>query len=398
MDETRGKHKLFGLVLVVGVLLLFLLCGVAGAADKKPPVKVGAVLPLSGGFEIYGNLGVQGAKMAISEINAAGGVLGGRKMELIIEDNKTDPKTSVEKTEKVILRDKVVAVMGPVSSAARDAMTPVVTKHKTPLLYGIDYEGGACNRYLFCYSPIPDHYIKPLIPYLAAEYGKSFYVFGYDYVWPHKMAEAIDREVKAVGGEIKGVTYTPFGVKDFAPTIQKIAQSGAKVLMLILPGADGFTFIKQFTEFGLKKNIKLVAIASEENYLSALTPEQSEGIITCLQFVSSMDKPETKSFVERQKKMFGEKTVVTYAAESHYGLIMLLKNAMEKAKSDNKEKIIDAMGDLTITVGNGPVTMRKMDHHMVLNMVIAEFTGGKLLAKKDIGPIHPGNQCEGKKQ
>lgn len=89
--------------------------------------------------------------------------------------------------------------------------------------------------------------------------------------------------------------------------------------------------------------------------------------------------------------------MVTYAAESHYGLIMLLKTAIEKAKSDNREKIVEAMGDLTITVGNGPVTMRKMDHHMVLNMVIAEFTEGKLLAIKDIGPISPANQCAGKK-
>ena len=395
MSEVRVWKK--GCMLVLAAVLL--LGGAAlGGATEKPPIKVGVVLPLSGGFEIYGNLGIQGARMAVAEINASGGVLGGRKFELIIEDNKTDPKTSVEKTEKLILRDKVIAIMGPVSSAARDAMTPVVTRYKTPLLYGIDYEGGACNRYLFCYSPIPDHYIKPLIPYLAAEYGKSFYVFGYDYVWPHKMTEAINREVQAIGGEIKGVTYTPFGVKDFAPTIQKIAQSGARVLMLILPGADGFTFIKQFNEFGLKRNIKLVAIASEENYLGALTPDQSEGIITCLQFVSSMDKPETKSFVQRQKAMFGDKTVVTYAAESHYGLIMLLKNAIEKAGSDDKEKIIDAMGDLRITVGNGPVTMRAMDHHMILNMVIAEFTGGNLVAKKDIGPISPANQCEGKKQ
>ena len=389
----RGKIKW---VMVLVVILSFVVVLPATAGDK--PIKIGVVLPLSGGFEIYGNLGVRGAKMAVAEINAAGGVLGGRPLELIIEDNKTDPKTAVEKAKKLILRDKVVAVMGPVSSAARDAMTPVAEKYKTPLLYGIDYEGGVCNRYVFLYSAIPDHDMDKLIPYMAEKYGKSFYIFGYDYVWPHKMTEAIKRNVDKIGGEIAGIEYTPFGVKDYAPTIQKISKSGAKILMLIVPGADGFTFIKQFADFGLKEKIKIVALASDENYLLALTPGQSEGIFTALPFLASLNKPEASDFVTRQKKMFGPDTVVTWATGSHYGLVMLLKEAIEKAGSDDREKILDNMGDLTITVGNGQETMRASDHHMILNMLIGKFTGGKLVVEKDLGAITPADQCAGKSQ
>ncbi|MDM8543137.1 substrate-binding protein [Desulfococcaceae bacterium HSG9] len=363
----------------------------------KEPVKIGVVLPLSGGFEIYGNLGVRGAKMAVAEINAAGGVLDGRMLELMVEDNKTDPKTAVEKAKKLILKDKVVAVMGPVSSAARDAMTPVAVKYKTPLLYGIDYEGGVCNRYVFLYSAIPDHDMDKLVPYMGEQYGKSFYIFGYDYVWPHKMTEAIKRNAEKIDGKVVAVEYTPFGVKDYAPTIQKIAKSGADVLMLIVPGADGFTFIKQFTEFGLKDKIKIVALASDENYLKALTPEQSDGIFTALPFLASLDNPEAKDFVARQKKMFGKDTVVTWATCSHYGLVKLLAAAIKKSGGVDKEKIIDAMGDQTITVGNGPETMRASDHHVILNMLIGEFKDGKLEVKKNLGTIEPSNQCEGKK-
>ncbi len=383
-------------IAVAALLACVLLAFAPPAVAGKKPVKIGVVLPLSGGFEIYGNLGVRGAKMAVAEINAAGGVLDGRPLELIIEDNKTDPKTSVEKAKKLILRDKVVAVMGPVSSAARDAMTPVAVKYKTPLLYGIDYEGGVCNRYVFLYSAIPDHDMDKMVPYMGQKYGKTFYVFGYDYVWPHKMTEAIQRNVDKIGGKVVGVEYTPFGVKDFTPTIQKIAKSGAKVLMLIVPGADGFTFIKQFTEFGLKDKIKIVALASDENYLTALTPQQSEGIFTALPFLASLDKPEAKDFVARQKKMFGNDVVVTWATCSHYGLVMLLKKAIEKAGTDDREKIIDNMGDLTVTVGNGPETMRAKDHHMILNMLIGKFTGGKLVVEKDLGRIVPSDQCKGK--
>ena len=391
------KRREKWLIVITVVLCLAMAFPPACPAAKKP-IKVGVVLPLSGGFEIYGNLGVRGAKMAVAEINAAGGLLGGRPLELIVEDNKTDPKTAVEKAKKLIMRDKVVALMGPVSSAARDAMTPVAEKYKTPLLYGIDYEGGVCNRYVFLYSAIPDHDMDKLVPYMAEKYGKTFYIFGYDYVWPHKMTEAIKRNVDKIGGEIVGVEYTPFGVKDYAPTIQKIAKSGANILMLIVPGADGFTFIKQFTDFGLKEKIKIVALASDENYLLALTPEQSEGIFTALPFLASLEKAEAKDFVARQHKMFGPDTVVTWATGSHYGLIMLLAEAIKKAGAEDREKIIDNMGDLTITVGNGPETMRSSDHHMILNMLIGKFTGGKLVVEKDLGSITPADQCAGKRK
>lgn len=112
---------------------------------RKEPIKIGVILPLSGGDELFGSQGVQGAKMAVAEINAAGGVLGGRHFELVIEDEKTDLMTAIRETEKVILKDKVTTVMGPTSSAHHNAMLEVVTRLKTPFLYGTDYEGGALS-------------------------------------------------------------------------------------------------------------------------------------------------------------------------------------------------------------------------------------------------------------
>ena len=388
-----NKKIVFGLSIIVILLSGFGAYLYVSKTTDKRPVKIGVVLPLSGDFETYGKLGAQGAKMAVDEINKAGGVLNGRRLELIIEDNKTDPNIAVKQIRKLIQEDDVIAVIGPVSSAARDAMARVAKQFKTPLLYGISYEGNRYDRYLFCYSPIPDHVITPLVPFMAENYGPSFYIFGYDYVWPHEMSEAIIREVKKSNCKISGVEFTPFGITDFSSTLKKIRESGANVLMLILPGPDGFKFIRQFNEADMRKHVKIVAIAAEETYLQALPPEELEGIIANVHFLSSLESKEAKSFVSRQKKMFGHNTVVTYSTESHYGLIMLLQKAIEKAGTIDKEKIIDAMENLTIIVGNGPVTMRE-DHHMNLNMIISEFTDGKLVAKKNIGLVIPGNQKE----
>ena len=94
----------FKWTVVVALILGIAIALPQTAQAGKKPIKIGVVLPLSGGFEIYGNLGVRGAKMAVAEINAAGGVLDGRPLELIIEDNKTDPKTAVEKGDGVIIQ------------------------------------------------------------------------------------------------------------------------------------------------------------------------------------------------------------------------------------------------------------------------------------------------------
>src|SRR3546814_7045161 len=117
--------------------------GAAGAAAAvlpipalraAEPIKLGALLPFSGGLELFGNQAKLGLDLALTEINDAGGILG-RPVELIYEDNKTDPKTSVERANALIRRDTVTAIIGPITSNARDAMMPTMIRSKTPLLY-----------------------------------------------------------------------------------------------------------------------------------------------------------------------------------------------------------------------------------------------------------------------
>ena len=85
------------------------------AIAKNHVIRIGAVQPFSGGLELFGNQAKLGLDLAAKEINAKGGILG-RKLEILYEDNKTNPKTSVERTSKLIRRDKVLAISGPITS------------------------------------------------------------------------------------------------------------------------------------------------------------------------------------------------------------------------------------------------------------------------------------------
>src|SRR3546814_2781306 len=155
--------------------------GAAGAAAAvlpipalraAEPIKLGALLPFAGGLELFGNQAKLGLDLALTEINDVGGILG-RPVELIYEDNKTDPKTSVERANALIRRDQVTAIIGPITSNARDAMMPTMSRSKTPLLYATNYEGGGCDRYLFSFNTVPNQELERLLPVMKSRFGRS---------------------------------------------------------------------------------------------------------------------------------------------------------------------------------------------------------------------------------
>ena len=389
---TRPKFALTRRHLLAGAAI-----GIAAPSivrAQAAPFKLGVLLPFSGGLELFGQQGIQGVQMAVNEVNAAGGVLG-RQIEIVQADDRTDPRTAVERATSLIRRDEVNAIVGPVTSANRDAIKSTIERGQTPLLYATDYEGGVCSDWIACYSALPAHFVDPLLPWLQGSGSSSYYLFGADYTWPQKMNEAIRSKIEEVGGTVAGEEYTPFAVKDFAPTLRKIRDSGADTVILTLPGADGLTFVKQFVAAGMKQDIRLSFLGFNENYLPGLSADEAEGIIAPLPFMQTLDRPEAQDFVARQKAAFGDDTVVTYYAEGHYGLTMFYLDAVNRTGTDDRAAIMAALPGQTRTFGNGEVFLRPEDKHVDLNILIASVQGGQLLQQEYFGKVVAPNQCTG---
>ena len=251
MQSRRALLKQSALLAAAGVV------SAPAIIRAAEPIRIGILQPFSGGLEALGEQGYQGAKLAVDEVNDKGGLLN-RHVDYIRADDKTDPKTAVERTLELIQRDNVDAIIGPVTSANRDAIMPTIDRLKTPLLYATDYEGGVCDRYITCYSAVPEQWVKPLIPYVREHYGDAFFLVGSNYVWPQKMNAAIKNVASQVGARTVGEEYVPFGNKDFTSILRKIESSGANVLVNTVVGADAVTLVKQFTAAGLKPRVKIV--------------------------------------------------------------------------------------------------------------------------------------------
>ncbi len=361
------------------------------AIAAKTPVRIGAILPFSGGLELFGNQAKLGLDLAVKEINDAGGIMG-NPVEILYEDNKTDPKTSVERATKLIQRDKIIAATGPITSNARDAMAPTFARMKTPLLYATNYEGGACDRYIFSFNTVPNQELAKLLPHMNATAGNSYYMFGADYVWPQKMFEAAKDIVGGLGGETKGVEFTPWGVKEFAPVIRRIADSGAKVLVFALPGADGITFIKQAEGFGLLKDVTVAFLGFSEAYLGAFGAGGGQNMWVTVPLVASSDEPGTKDFVARIHKSAGSDVVISHYVMTHYNALHALKQGLEKEGRLDREAAVDGISGLSIESPTGKMSIGA-DHHATLNMYLAKTEGDGLVTAAALGSLSPKAGC-----
>jgi urea transport system substrate-binding protein len=385
---TRGlaSVRLISLACLIGCASIANTANAASAA----PIKVGAVLPFSGGVELYGKQAKLGLDLATKEINAAGGILG-RPIELIYEDDKTDPAAALDATQKLIERDGVLAVVGPITSRNLIAIAPAIERLKTPLLYATNYEGGQCGRYIFSFSTVPNQELAPLLPYMNSTFGNTYFLLGADRAWPHSMFAVAEPMIKKLGGRVVGTEYTKGTETDFAPLIARIAATKAKVLLFALKG-DGLNFIPQADDRGLFKGTTVAFLGLSETDLG-IFGGKGQNMFVVVPFVATSSIPAVKAFVAKVRAEAGADAVVSNYVMTHYNALIAMKSAIEKAGKVDKEAMIDALEGLTIKSPTGPVTMGK-NHHATMNLFLAKTKGRDLVTVRALGAIAPDPGCK----
>jgi urea transport system substrate-binding protein len=359
-------------------------------ADAAEPIRIGAVLPFSGGVELYGQQAKLGLDLAAKDINAAGGVLG-RPVEVIYADDKTRPASAVAATRELIERDGVLAIVGPITSANLNAIAPVAASLKTPLLYATNFEGGKCSRYVFSLSTVPNQELGQLLPYMNQTFGNSYFLLGADRVWPHQMFDIAQPLIEKLGGKVVGKQYTLGTETDFTPLIAQVAAAKAKVLLFALKG-DGMDFIRQADDYGLLKDTTVAFLGLSEVDLGIFRGK-GQNMFTVVPSVATSEDPSVKAFVAKAHAAAGAEAVVSNYVVTHYNTLIALKAAIEKAGKVDKEAIVDVMAGLVIPLQTGPVTIDQ-NHYATMNMFIAKTAGRELVTVRALGEIAPQPGCK----
>ncbi|TNE37600.1 MAG: urea ABC transporter, partial [Alphaproteobacteria bacterium] len=163
-------------------------------------IKFGSILDTSGPFDAYGKPMDMAMRLAIGEINAAGG-LNGEKIEIDAYDTQSNMALYTQYAQQLTRQDKVDVVHGGILSASREAIRQILRKSKTLYFYNVLYEGGVCDRNIFINGVTPAQQVEVLIPYAMKKSGKKVYVLAADYNYGQITAKWIQKYVADNGGE-----------------------------------------------------------------------------------------------------------------------------------------------------------------------------------------------------
>ncbi|OLT59471.1 urea ABC transporter substrate-binding protein [Moorena bouillonii] len=344
------------------------------SAGGEDTIKVGILHSLTGTMAISETTVVEAEKLAIKEINEAGGVLG-KKIVPIVEDGASDWPTFAEKAAKLIDKDQVVTIFGCWTSASRKAVLPVFESKDHMLWYPVQYEGQECSKNIFYTGAAPNQQIEPAVEWLLENKGKKFFLVGSDYVFPRTANTIIKEQLKALGGETVGEDYLPLGNTEVTPIISKIkaALPDGGVIFNSLNGDSNVAFFKQLKGAGLtpdKYPTMSVSIAEEE--VRQIGPEFLIGQYAAWNYFQSVDSLDNKQFVEAFKAEYGEDRVTNDPMEAAYIMVYLWKQAVEQAGTTDLEPVRKAAIGQKFGAPEGPVEMYP-NHHISKTVRIGEI-------------------------
>jgi ABC-type branched-subunit amino acid transport system substrate-binding protein len=367
------------------------------------PIKVGVITDQTGPLSFMGIANANVARMVIDEINARGGVIG-RQVELYLEDSATTDSAAEAAATKLVGHDHVDVVFGGIYSSTRQAIKgPAVVDGRTLYIYPEQYEGQECDPLIFCTGPVPAQQVEPLIPWLMRQTGaKTFYLPSADYIWPHVLNAKVREVVTDNGGAIVGEEYFPLDHTDYRETVERIMSSGADVVFntIVPPGLT--PFLEQLHDAGFStRGGHLVCTYFDENFLNLVPAEHVEGLYSCLDYYEDVSDPFSNALLARYDELFpgSAKFTAGSACSGMYRGLRLWEAAVTEAGSLDQEAVIDALDHAKIPRGpGGPAEMVPGQHHVRMNMYIAQANDGVFKVVEDLGVIDPKESLVGREQ
>ncbi len=364
------------------------------------PIKVGVIADQTGAHSFMGIAGANVAKMVIDDINAKGGILG-RPIDLYLEDGATTDSVAATKAAKLVQEDEVDVIFGGIFSSTRQAIKgPAVVEGKRLYIYPEQYEGQECDPLIFCTGPVPAQQVEPLIPWLMRQTeATKFYLPSADYIWPHTMNKRVGQVATANGGAIVGEEYFPLDHTDYRETIDKIISSGAEVVFntIVPPGLT--PFLEQLYDSGFtKRGGHIVCTYFDENFLNLVPAAHVEGLYSCLDYYQNVSDPFSAELIDRYDRLYPGDAKFTSGSgcTGLYRGLKLWEAAVEEAGSLEQDEVIRALDHAKIAEGpGGPAEMVPGQHHVRMNMYIAQANNGQFKVVENLGVIDPKECVQG---
>ena len=375
----------------------------AVGAPTGPPIKIGAIHDLTGAFAVYNEATRDIVEIAVEEINARGGVLG-RPVEVLIRDSQSSIDKYAEFANELVLGEEVAMLEGGGSSASREVIRPVIDLNDGPVyFYPAQYEGGVCDKFVFCSGEVPTQQIgSALVPYAMEHFGRTFYTVAADYNFGHPSSVWVTKFVEEQGGKVIATEFFPLDQTDFGAAINRIQAARPEIIFSLLVGNNHLGFHRQFAAAGLVDKIPIVStVFGQAGELTSLSPQEYRGLVVAFDYFPQLDNPANKAFLDRVRARHGGKLPFAIG-EFSYNIwlnFQLWAAAANKAGAIEKGRIIETLeSGLQLDAPEGRVRVDGKTHHLVHSIHVAYATENRnfriVKTIPDVQPSYEQSVCD----
>ncbi|GAA5016971.1 urea ABC transporter substrate-binding protein [Acinetobacter puyangensis] len=329
-------------------------------------VYVGQLHSSTGTMAISETGSIQAERLAIEQINKAGGVLG-RQIKIVQEDGASDWPTFAEKARKLTERDRVAAIFGCWTSASRKAVLPIIERNNSLLYYPTFYEGLEQSKNVIYTGQEATQQVLESLNWLAREKkAKTFYLVGSDYIWPRTTMKIARTHIeKVLKGKVVGEEYYPLGNTQFGSLINKMKLKKPDAIVAAVVGGSNVSFYKQMNAAGVtgaKQTLLTYSVTEDE--LLGIGGANMAGFYSSMKYFQSLNNPNNIKFVQAFKAKYGPKAVVGDVTQAAYLGPWLWKAAVEKAGSFDVDKVVKASPGIEMKTAPEGYVKIDANHHL----------------------------------
>ena len=365
--------------MVAGAMLAAHLCG-ALAADT---VKLAVLGPMSGPFALQGEERLKIFQASADIVNARGGVLGGRKIEIVAFDNKSNPQESLIVLKQAIDQDIrfVASSASNVAHAISDALVKHNSRNPDQRVLFFDFNAldpvlteAKCNFWHFRFEVHSDTQVNALTDFMIRQPSvRKVYLINQDYAFGQAVSKAAKEMLAAKRPDIQvvGDDFVALGkVKDFAPYVAKIRAAGADSVLTGNWGNDLSLLVKAGNEAGLKTTFYAILAGYPGTWAGIGTAGADRVTSLDAWHINAADGAWQKTLLEYKARYH---TVSNVAYLPAFRVVEMFASALDKAGSSDPVKVAYALEGLKYAGPSGPSWMRADDHQMIAPLYILSF-------------------------
>jgi branched-chain amino acid transport system substrate-binding protein len=336
-----------------------LLLPLTGFGASKDPITIGLLASITGPMSFQGNAIVRGFTLAMEE---AGYKVAGKTINVVTEDEVVSPAIALTKTQKMVEKDRVDVLVGPVNSAASLAIRDYVVQQKVPWIVPLAMPENLtlpplANKYTFRVQAIPSQLNFPFAEWLYKNRGyRKMAAIGMDFPAGRDSVAAFKRSFEASKGQIVQEIFTPMNTPDYGPFLSQLRRGEIDAVYAWYAGADAIKFDSQYVDFGLKDKVPLTGfIGITEEVIMDSVKHLIKGHTVIAPYTPTIDLAENKKFVAAFQAKYKVEPALPSSNAYDAAKVFLAAAASLNGDISDKDKFLAAISKVKLNSARGPI-------------------------------------------